>query len=59
MATPTFNPDFYHDCRPSRRDLYMTLAVVAVAASPLLIWPRPAKGLLATDLLPHIYSTAI
>lgn len=33
----------------------MTLAVVAVAARPLLIWPRLAKGLLATDFLPHLY----
>jgi two-component sensor histidine kinase len=55
MATPAFSPGFYQNWRPSKRDLYVILAVGTVAASPLLIWPRLAKGLLATDFLPHLY----
>ena len=51
MSSPALSPLLV----PTRRQLYVALAVSALAISPLLIWPHLASYLLSTNFLPHLY----
>ena len=55
MSTPPLSPGLFEGSHSSRRQLYAILMAAAVAAAPLLIWPRLAERLLATNFLPHLY----
>lgn len=55
MSTSPLSPDLFEGSHSNRRQLYAILMVSALAAAPLLIWPRLAERLLATDFLPHLY----
>jgi len=55
MPTSPLSPGLFEGSHSSRRQLYAILMVSAFAAAPLLIWPRLAERLLATNFLPHLY----
>ena len=55
MSTSPLSPGLFEGSHSSRRRLYAILMVSAFAAAPLLIWPRLAERLLATNFLPHLY----
>lgn len=55
MSTSPLSPGLFEGSHSSSRQLYAILMVAAFAAAPLLIWPRLAERLLATNFLPHLY----
>jgi two-component sensor histidine kinase len=48
-------PSVFNTTTMARRQLYVSLAALAVAITPFVVWPPLTRFLLTTNFLPHVY----